>query len=103
MFRHCAEDRGVKREKQVMGSAMTSRERVLTALRHEQPDRTPRDFWAEPPAWKRLFAHLGHDDKDRLLDSLGVDVRHLEARRLSTVRSMPASSRTFGASDSSIS
>ena len=62
-----------------MGSAMTSRERVLTALRHEQPDRTPRDFWAEPPAWKRLFAHLGHDDKDRLLDSLGVDVRHLEA------------------------
>ena len=49
------------------------------ALRHEQPDRTPRDFWAELPAWKRLFAHVGHDDKDRLLDSLGVDVRHLEA------------------------
>ena len=58
---------------------MTSRERVLTALRHEQPDRTPRDFWAEPPTWKRLFAHVGHEDKDRLLDSLGVDVRHLEA------------------------
>jgi uroporphyrinogen decarboxylase len=58
---------------------MTSRERVLAALRHEQPDRTPRDFWAEPPAWKRLFAHVGHSDKDKLLDSLGVDVRHLEA------------------------
>jgi uroporphyrinogen decarboxylase len=58
---------------------MTSRERVLTALRHEQPDRTPRDFWAEPPAWKRLFAHVGHSDKDKLLDSLGVDVRHLDA------------------------
>ena len=57
---------------------MTSRERVLAALRHEQPDRTPRDFWAEPPAWKRLFAHVGHEDKDRLLDVLGVDVRHLE-------------------------
>ena len=28
---------------------------------------------------KRLFAHLGHSDQDRLLDSLGVDVRHLEA------------------------
>lgn len=26
----------------------------------------------------RLFAHVGHNDKDRLLDSLGVDVRHLE-------------------------
>lgn len=58
---------------------MNSRERVLTALRHQQPDRTPCDFWAEPPAWKRLFAHVGHSDKDRLLDDLGVDVRHLEA------------------------
>ena len=28
---------------------------------------------------KRLFDHIGHSDKDRLLDSLGVDVRHLEA------------------------
>jgi uroporphyrinogen decarboxylase len=58
---------------------MTSRERVLTALRHEQPDRTPRDFWAEPPAWRRLLAHVGHDDKDQLLEALGIDVRHLEA------------------------
>ncbi len=58
---------------------MTSRERVLTALRHEQPDRTPCDFWAEPPTWKRLLAHAGHEDRDRLLDDLGVDVRHLDA------------------------
>ena len=53
---------------------MTSRERVLAALRREQPDRTPRDFWAEPPAMKRLFAHVGHSDRDKLLDALGVDV-----------------------------
>jgi uroporphyrinogen decarboxylase len=58
---------------------MTSRERVLTALQHQQPDRTPRDFWAEPPAMNRLFAHVGHSDVDRLLGELGVDVRHLEA------------------------
>ncbi len=58
---------------------MTPRERVLTALQHQQPDRTPCDFWAEPPTWNRLFAHVGHTDKDRLLDQLGVDVRHLEA------------------------
>jgi hypothetical protein len=57
----------------------TSRDRVLAALRREQPDRTPRDFWAEPPAMKRLFDHVGHSDKDRLLDALGIDVRHLEA------------------------
>ena len=57
---------------------MTPRERVLAALDHRQPDRTPHDFWAEPPTWKRLLTHVGHGDKDRLLDDLGVDVRHLE-------------------------
>jgi len=57
---------------------MTSRERVLTALRHEQPDRTPRDFWAEPPAWNRLLEHLGHSDKEHVLEMLRVDIRHLE-------------------------
>ena len=58
---------------------MTPRQRVLTALDHRQPDRTPRDFWAEPPTWNRLLAHLGHDDRQRALDQLGIDVRHLEA------------------------
>ncbi len=57
---------------------MTPRERVLTALDHRAPDRTPRDFWAEAPTWKRLFAHVRHDDKTRLLDDLGIDLRHLE-------------------------
>ena len=58
---------------------MTSRERVLTALRHEAPDRVPRDFWAEEPAWRRLLAHLGYADRERLLQRLQVDVRHLDA------------------------
>jgi uroporphyrinogen decarboxylase len=58
---------------------MTPRERVLTALRHAPPDRTPRDFWAEPASWNRLFAHVGYSDKERLLQWLGVDVRHLES------------------------
>lgn len=57
----------------------TSRERVLAALRHEQPDRAPCDFWAEPPAWNRLLAHVGHNDKERLLRDLAVDIRHLDA------------------------
>jgi len=57
---------------------MTSRERVQAALRHEQPDRVPRDFWAEPPTWNRLLAHVGLKRRVQLLDRLGVDVRHLE-------------------------
>jgi uroporphyrinogen decarboxylase len=55
------------------------RESVLAALQHQQPDRTPCDFWAELPTMEQLFAHVGHHDPDRLLTELGVDVRHLEA------------------------
>jgi uroporphyrinogen decarboxylase len=58
---------------------MTSRERVLTALAHQQPDRTPRDFWAEVPAWNRLLGHTGCRDREELLRKLGIDLRHLNA------------------------
>ena len=58
---------------------MSPRERVLAALRHERPDRTPRDFWAEPPSWNRLLTHMGYSEKDEVLDCLGVDIRHLDA------------------------
>jgi uroporphyrinogen decarboxylase len=61
-----------------METDMTPRERVLAALGHDQPDRVPRDFWAEEPTWRRLLDHLGHGDRNRALDDLGVDVRHLE-------------------------
>jgi uroporphyrinogen decarboxylase len=59
---------------------MTSRERVLTALGHQAPDRVPRDFWAEEPAWRRLLAHVGYEDRERLLRQLGIDLRHLDAQ-----------------------
>ncbi len=57
---------------------MTPRERVLTALDHRRPDRTPRDFWAEEPTWNRLLEYVGNCDRERVLDDLGIDVRHLE-------------------------
>jgi uroporphyrinogen decarboxylase len=57
---------------------MAPRERVLTALSHQQPDRTPADFWAEPPMLNRLYAHLGHRDRERLARDLEVDVWHLD-------------------------
>lgn len=58
---------------------MTPRERVLAALSHSEPDRTPRDFWAEPPAWNRLLAHRGYTEREQLLTELGIDVRHLQS------------------------
>jgi uroporphyrinogen decarboxylase len=58
---------------------MSPRERVLAAIAHESPDRIPRDFWAEPPAMNRLFAYVGHEDEERLLRELAIDLRHLDA------------------------
>ncbi|MGA2497949.1 MAG: uroporphyrinogen decarboxylase family protein [Tepidisphaeraceae bacterium] len=60
-------------------SNWSSRERVLAAIAHQQPDRTPRDFWAERPAMNRLFAQVGHRDEEKLLRELGIDLRHLNA------------------------
>lgn len=37
-----------------MSTQPSPRERVLTALRHEQPDRVPVDFLASPEIWHRL-------------------------------------------------
>jgi len=58
---------------------MTSHERVLAAINHRMPDRTPRNFWAEPPTWNRLFDHVGHRNRERLLCDLGIDIRRLQA------------------------
>jgi uroporphyrinogen decarboxylase len=56
---------------------MKPRERVLNALNHQSVDRTPCDFWAEEPTWRRLLDYLGHNDRARALDELGIDIRHL--------------------------
>lgn len=39
--------------------AVTPRQRVLTALRRQQPDRLPVDFLATPEIWRRLQERLG--------------------------------------------
>ena len=58
---------------------ITPRERVLMTVSHERPDRTPRDFWIEAPALRRLQAHLGLTDEEAILQALGIDFRHLNA------------------------
>ena len=56
--------------------AMTHRERLITALNHEEPDRVPRDLGALPVsgihvnAYARLIRYLGIDEEpQRALDS----------------------------------
>lgn len=58
---------------------MNPRERVLAALAHQAPDRTPRDFWAEEPTWACLLSALGCADREQVLRRLGIDLRHLNA------------------------
>ena len=58
---------------------MTPRERVLTTLNRQRPDRAPIDYWAEPCVTERLLRDLGLPDRDALLDRLEVDVRALTA------------------------
>ena len=52
---------------------MTPRERVLTALDHRKPDRTPRDFWAEEPTWQRSrkFTDFYKEDYARAAEATG--------------------------------
>jgi len=60
---------------------MTSRERVLTALAHAEPDRVPINYMANPEIDERLKAHYGlaKGDDEGLRRALGVDFRCLEA------------------------
>ena len=74
---------------------MTSRERILSAIAHREPDRVPVDFGSTPSsgisaiAYGKLLRHLGYDDlpvrvydvvqqlaepDERLLDLFGIDV-----------------------------
>ncbi len=60
---------------------MKSKERVLTALAHREPDRVPINYSANPGIDARLKAHFGLDPKDGsgLLAALGVDFRGVGA------------------------
>lgn len=54
---------------------ITPHQRVEMALRHEEPDRVPFDFWAVPEVWAALHRYLGTDDDGDVLRLLGVDCR----------------------------
>ena len=58
-----------------MKHPLTSKERVLTAFAHEEPDRVPIDYLANPGIDARLKQHYGlpADDDEGLRRVLGVD------------------------------
>lgn len=51
---------------------MTSKQRVLTAIAHQEPDRVPVNYYGEPDVDRRLREHFGTDDFN---EALGVDFR----------------------------
>ena len=62
-----------------MNQVLTSKERVLTAFAHQEPDRVPVDYLSNPGIDQRLKAHYGLQpgDDEGLLQALGVDFRGL--------------------------
>ena len=58
---------------------MTPRERVLTALSHRAPDRTPCDYIGTPEVDDKLKRHFRTDSMDVVLEKLGVDIRVVDA------------------------
>lgn len=60
---------------------MTSRQRALIALRHQQPDRVPIDYWATTQTDAKLCRHLNLSDRRAILDRFDVDFVYLEGPR----------------------
>jgi uroporphyrinogen decarboxylase len=56
---------------------VTGRERVLTAIRHQEPDRVPIDLWAAPEVYASLRAALALPDDTAILDRFGVDLAYV--------------------------
>ena len=65
---------------------MTSKERVLTAVNHQQPDRAPIQTYLTPEIHQKLVEHFGVED---VLPILGVDFRNVGARYIGPERKVP--------------
>jgi uroporphyrinogen decarboxylase len=56
-------------------TVMSPRERVLLAMRHEEPDRVPLFYRDIPEVRERLLRELGFSDSEALFQFLGIDFR----------------------------
>lgn len=59
-----------------MARAMTSKERVLTTIHHQEPDRVPFNYYGNQGIDQRLKDHFGKKD---ILEALEIDFRFVSA------------------------
>jgi uroporphyrinogen decarboxylase len=52
---------------------LSSRDRVLAAIRRQPVDRVPTDYWGTAEITDKLYRHLGCDTRQALYDCLGID------------------------------
>jgi len=57
--------------------SVSPRERVLTALSHTRPDRTPVDLLAVPEVWEKLQTQFAVSSREEVLQKLEVDLRRI--------------------------
>ena len=65
---------------------MTSKERVLTAIAHQEPDRVPIQIYLTPEIQKKLRDHFGVED---VRVPLGIDFRGVGAKSTAAPRPVP--------------
>ena len=68
---------------------MISKERVLAAIAHAEPDRTPIQTYLTPEIHQKLLDHFGFSESVQLLDRFGVDFRHAGAPYSGTLPPVP--------------
>jgi uroporphyrinogen decarboxylase len=56
-----------------------SRERVLNATNHREPDQVPCDYWGTPEMDEILRGHFGASSLDEVREKLKVDMRYIYA------------------------
>src|SRR5690554_106790 len=59
---------------------MNGKERVLKALAHEKPDRTPYDIWIRRDVAQNLLRYLDLNSIEELYQYLGIDVRNISIK-----------------------
>lgn len=69
-----------------MYSEMTPRERILAAIRHEELDRVPMDYWGTPEATAKIMKGIGANTEEDFIRILHLD----KIRSVSPVYTGPA-------------